>query len=466
MVVHRHKTAISRPGYSRPVQLLLSHGLLQETDTFFDYGCGLGEDVERLRTAGYTANGWDPVYFPDTEKLKADIVNLGFVLNVIENRTERREALREAYALTTRVLLISVLTPGSTNTETGTQHGDGIVTSRGTFQKVFEQSELQDFVASVCGEPPLPIAPGIVAAFWDSAVRSDFLLTRVRGRTDDHINNAPQLPRRNVHIKQALLRTFVDEHPGIFDNYVKFLLERGRAPHYEELSGLLTAKEYGVDLQLLHQVALNACDSDTIAKAAQHRREDLVVLLALEMFRETPKLKDLSVTLREDIKYHFNGLKNAVESAREYLFALGDRDLLRRWISESPIGHATHKGLYITPDQLQEIDPILRIYGSLAELFYGDIRQADILKLHADSAKITLLFTEDFENQEFPVIIYRVKIDLSKQEMREYEHSRSVQEMFTCKALLNDNEASYDQVLHANYRVIVEDGSVAVDDPK
>lgn len=41
----RHRTAILRRKFSKPVQLLLDDGILDSTTTFFDYGCGQGEDV-------------------------------------------------------------------------------------------------------------------------------------------------------------------------------------------------------------------------------------------------------------------------------------------------------------------------------------------------------------------------------------------------------------------------------------
>ncbi len=43
--IQRHKTAIRRGDLSRPVKCLLRDGLLGKDATFFDYGCGRGEDV-------------------------------------------------------------------------------------------------------------------------------------------------------------------------------------------------------------------------------------------------------------------------------------------------------------------------------------------------------------------------------------------------------------------------------------
>ncbi len=93
IVVLRHKTAIRRGDFSRPVKCLLRDGLLEKSLTFFDYGCGRGEDLELLASDGFACSGWDPAFCPDGVRSEADIVNLGFVINVIENPVERVQTL-------------------------------------------------------------------------------------------------------------------------------------------------------------------------------------------------------------------------------------------------------------------------------------------------------------------------------------------------------------------------------------
>jgi DNA phosphorothioation-associated putative methyltransferase len=75
----------------------------------FDYGCGRGDDVRGLTANGVAACGWDPHYAPDIAKREADVVNLGFVINVIEHIQERIEALQGAYSLSKRVLAVAAM---------------------------------------------------------------------------------------------------------------------------------------------------------------------------------------------------------------------------------------------------------------------------------------------------------------------------------------------------------------------
>src|SRR5437016_9836882 len=106
--VLRHRTAIRRGAHSRPVFLALAHGLIGPNLSFFDYGCGFGEDVRLLKATGVKAEGWDPYYLPDVRLRPADCVNLGYVLNVIEDPAEREQTLKAAFDLARSVLVISV----------------------------------------------------------------------------------------------------------------------------------------------------------------------------------------------------------------------------------------------------------------------------------------------------------------------------------------------------------------------
>ena len=101
--IDRYKAAISRNDFSKPVRLALETGLFTAGTSFFDYGCGQGGDAERISKLGYTCSGWDPHYRSDTPTVSADVVNLGYVINVIESQAERREALIKAWELTQQV---------------------------------------------------------------------------------------------------------------------------------------------------------------------------------------------------------------------------------------------------------------------------------------------------------------------------------------------------------------------------
>ena len=90
MNIARHKTALIRSDLSRSLRVALSDDLLGESGTLMDYGCGRGGDVARLSDAGLDCVGWDPVHAPEGRRRLSSVVNLGYVINVIERIDERR----------------------------------------------------------------------------------------------------------------------------------------------------------------------------------------------------------------------------------------------------------------------------------------------------------------------------------------------------------------------------------------
>lgn len=159
---NRARTAIGRAEPSRPLKRILADGLLQPGMRLFDYGCGRGDDLRYLAMLGYDAGGWDPVHRPDHDCQKAAVVNIGYVVNVIENTAERQEALCRAWALTEQVLVVSArLTLEAKALGETTDCEDGCLTSRGTFQKFFEQQELRQWIDRTLEVSAVPAAPGV-----------------------------------------------------------------------------------------------------------------------------------------------------------------------------------------------------------------------------------------------------------------------------------------------------------------
>ena len=102
----------------------------------FDYGCGRGDDLRVLSSRGIRCQGWDPVYAPDTERRRADVVNLGYVVNVIEDPQERAAALHNAWALTRQVLVVAARLSLEAPPTGQRPYRDGFLTQLGTFPEI------------------------------------------------------------------------------------------------------------------------------------------------------------------------------------------------------------------------------------------------------------------------------------------------------------------------------------------
>jgi hypothetical protein len=168
--IARHLTAINRDKLSAPFQKLARHNFLDGDYSIFDYGCGKGDDAKELEAHGLNINSWDPVHKPESEKKHSDIVNLGFVLNVIEDINERTETLKNAYQLSNKLLVVSVMLAGSAKLEQFTRYKDGVITKWNTFQKYYSQAEIRSYIDQVLKTKAVALGQGIFAIFKDKSL--------------------------------------------------------------------------------------------------------------------------------------------------------------------------------------------------------------------------------------------------------------------------------------------------------
>ena len=284
--IERHKAAIVRKQISKPVRLAVEANLFTESTTFFDYGCGYGEDIKLIAKKGYLSAGWDPYYLPETPCIAADIVNLGYVINVIESLAERREALIKSWELTKQVLIVSALVLiDESKTEGKVAYGDGIITARKTFQKYYEQEELKSYIDQVLNVDSIPIDLGIFFVFRDEAEAQNFRASRLRTRL-----YTPRISCKN--------KRFEDYQEQLIP-LMNFMSERGRLPVRGELAEETDLiAEFGT-FRRAFQVILQATNYQEWDKITDKRRQDLLVYIALTKFGFRPKFSQLSVVYDE-----------------------------------------------------------------------------------------------------------------------------------------------------------------------
>ena len=237
--IERHKTAMTRYDLSKPVKSLLEYGMLKAGSTFFDYGCGQGSDTRGLRALGHEAEGWDPVHRPGVPKREADIVNMGYVLNVIEDPAERLDALVDAYRHARRLLVVSGLIQETVESDRAAQYCDGIVTRRNTFQKFFEQQELQQYIEDALDSTAVPVALGVFYVFRDPADQQDFLSARSRRAIDWTQISA----RLGLGGPRTMWKALYDAHKDLLEGFGKVALALGRFPAQSEFDRLSEVDE-------------------------------------------------------------------------------------------------------------------------------------------------------------------------------------------------------------------------------
>ncbi|RZM79135.1 DNA phosphorothioation-associated putative methyltransferase [Leptolyngbya iicbica] len=407
--IQRHRAAIARASASKPVRLAVEAGLFPPDTTYFDYGCGHGADIEYIKRLGLTSAGWDPYYRPDEAHISADVVNLGYVINVIEDTAERREALINAWSLAQKVLIVAAQVLISDRTRGVIAYSDGIITSRNTFQKYYEQEELKAYIDQVLGVDAIPVALGIYFVFRDEAQAEVFRASRFRSRAT--------APRIRLKVNKF------EEYRELLQPLMDFYTDRGRLPAVEELDqGALgpLQSEFG-SIKRAFKIILQATDAGEWDAISDKRRNDLLVYLALSHFGKRPKFKDLSPTICTDIKALFGSYQQACTAADLMLMSLGRTELIEERCRQSAlvgdrsgrtIGQQRPNSLWVHVTVLDQLDPLLRLYEGCASRTIGRPEEATVVKFHVQKPQITYLFYPDFDQEPHPALHTSMAIDL------------------------------------------------------
>lgn len=424
--IARHLTALSRQNFSAPIQILQRFGFLGGTRTVFDYGCGKGDDLRGLRANGLQAAGWDPHYAPDAEVVPAQIVNLGFVINVIDDPVERREALQRAYSLAEELLVVSTMV-ATDNPGKFTCYGDGVLTSRATFQKYYRQAELRDYLAGTLNENPVPVAPGIFFVFKSKDAEQCFQLARLRGRI--RVRPLVRPERTNVPDCGERRRRAPDKYEanhGLLAPLWARCLELGRQPDSDEvlnateIEGLLGSVKKALRITLSHN------NLTQLERARTQRIDDLKVFLALQLFQRHKPYKTLEPRLQKDIRAFFGDYQSAQEHAKQLLSQVSQPELLNEYCrvaSENGLGwlEPSHS-LQLHSSLVHRLPAALRVYVGCASVLYGDVAEADVIKIHIRSRKVSFMKYDDFLGKAIPNMTERAKINLRSLDLELYSY--------------------------------------------
>jgi DNA phosphorothioation-associated putative methyltransferase len=410
--IARHRTAISRTSLSRPVATAIADGLLRPETSVFDYGCGRGDDIKHLYALGYEATGWDPTHQPLARKNAANIVNLGYVVNVIEEPAERADTLRQAWELAQDLLIVSARMIWESRDLTGRVLGDGLVTRTGTFQKFFEQHELADWIKKTLGTQPIAAAPGVFYVFRDSSAEQRFLASRVYTRRP----RTTITPAAMYEANEAILRPLFD-----------FMSVHARAPKPTELftDDLAAIKENLGSLGRAQRLVRQVTEDDYWKRISTQRRSELLIYIALSRFGRRPRFSHLDSSLAFDIRCSFGTYRDACEQADKMLLACGDPTAIYLNARSSTVGKQTPSALYVHRSAMVDIPPILQVYEGCARVLAGSVPEANMVKLSVTSPQVSYLVYPDFDRRAHPTLRTAVTVSLSRLSVDWRDYSQS-----------------------------------------
>jgi DNA phosphorothioation-associated putative methyltransferase len=429
--IQRHLTALTRSSLSAPVQLLLRHGLLSPSATVFDYGCGRGGDLAELTSVGIVANGWDPHFAPAQPILEAEVVNLGFVVNVIEDPAERVDALHKAFKLARTVMSVGVMLYGSD--PPGRPFRDGFISSRNTFQKYFTQAEFKDWIEQVLHQEAFMVGPGVAFVFADKEAEQRFSAGRFRRRDLSSRllavrAKSPKLPREQKpqvakQGKQPRLSPETQElekaRPHL-DLLWATALDLGRLPDAAEVANLSEIEANVGALPKALRLLTRNYDQSLLTAAAASRADDIRLFMAVQQFSRRRPYGQLEPRLQRDIKAFFGDYRSAQSAGLRLLQEAADTDQIlkacQRASSEGLGWLDNGHSLQLHRSMVDRLPAVLRAFVECGLILWGSMSDVQLVKIHITSGKLTLMEFDDFDFSPLPLLRRRVKVNVRKQD--------------------------------------------------
>ncbi|HDC4415455.1 MULTISPECIES: DNA phosphorothioation-associated putative methyltransferase [Enterobacter] len=420
--IDRYKTAIVRYELSGPMKTLAKQGYLDGRFSIFDYGCGRGDDLRELEANGLDALGWDPVFSPDNDKVKSDIVNLGFVLNVIEDQDERLEALLSAWDLADKILVVSVMIANEAYIEQFQPYKDGVITSRNTFQKYYAQSEFKEYLERSLQDDAIAVAPGIFYLFKDKLEEQRYLQSKYQRRYNWQQLTSPQPIESKDRAKLV-----ITQNREIFDNFWNVCLDLGRIPANDEFKNSEEVRNLIGSHKKVFGLLQEMFGAHEFANAQKSHKEDLLVYFSMRLFEKRKPYTHQPENLKRDIKALFGDYRTANKLAKELLFAIADTHLIEEECIKAheqlpaSILNNGHS-LILHKDYIEALPLLLRVYVGAALQLYGELDDTvELVKIHINSGKLTLTRYDDF-SKSVPFLIERTKIKMVNQNIDFFDY--------------------------------------------
>ena len=411
------------------MKLLAKNGFLNGDYSIFDFGCGRGDDLTELQAHGIDAVGYDPNFYPESEKVVSDIVNLGFVINVIEDRDERIDVVLQAWEFTQKMLVVSVMLASESYISQFTAYKDGVITSRNTFQKYYTQSEIKGFLESVIGDNAVALAPGIFAIFKDKELEQTYQKHRYQRTYEWQQKTSPQLPT-----DAEKLRIVFAQNEELFKAFWLKCLVLGRCPANDEFSNSDDVRKLVGSHKKAFKLALDFYSEEEFKTAELMKKEDLLLYFSMSLFDKHKPYTKQPEEVKRDVKAFFGDYKTAKSLATELLFEIADVDKIEaecifanESLPASKLEHESGKphSLTVHKTYIDALPLLLRVYVGAALQLYGDLEDIQLVKLHITSGKVTLLGYENFEKEEFPKLKERVKIKMAEQDIDFFDYIHS-----------------------------------------
>jgi DNA phosphorothioation-associated putative methyltransferase len=430
--VERYKTAILRKKISKPMLTAMEDGWITENESVLDFGCGRGEDLRFLKKLNICIKGYDPHYLPNSYEASS-IVNLGYVLNVIEDIEERWNTLQLAFDHAINLLIVSVMIRDSPVYPNEIPYSDGILTSWNTFQKYYTQREFVEYCKRITVNC-VSAGVGILYLF----------------KNEDWFHNYLNKNKNKTKISKEKISTIKEEeHNQILNDFLRIYHDLGRIPTQNEFTNSKYILKYFKSYELAIQNLQSRIDYSTISESSSLQKEKYRVSMCRKIIQKNglPKWKDLSNEEQMDCKIFFTDFSSSLDEAVKELKSLSDLSVISKLINESTLGKVLPDDIYIHKDCLNFAPEKLQIYLELGLMILPKDFIYNIIKIARNSWHITFLNYPDFYNSPHPSLHSSMKVLLHKNQLgyRDYSNSENPPILHRKESFLHFSHNEYEK---------------------
>ena len=146
----------------------------------------------------------------------------------------------------------------------------------------------------------------------------------------------------------------------------------------------------------------------------------------MQHFGKKAPYKSLEQRLQRDIKIFFGDYRTAQLSGLQLLKDAADSEKIKSaciYSAENGLGFLEEgRALQLHIDLTDRLPIILRAYISCGLVLYESITEFQLVKIHAESGKLTFLKYEDFDTSPLPLLSKRIKINIRLQDYDVFDY--------------------------------------------
>jgi len=281
---------------------------------------------------------------------------------------------------------------------------------------------LREFIEGALDKNAVAVAPGVFFVFPDQDEEQLFLANRQRRKFD-----WVTLSQREARIRPRIERASRFEmHKAVIEDYKNACLSLGRQCKPDEFDFTAQIRKVFGSLPKAWE-HITSSDPELFEQAKRARIEDLLVYFGLTLFGKRKAYVHMPKSLQRDVQEFFGNHKAAIEQARSLLFSVGSTQNIHAaciQANNNGIGYLDgDHSLQLHTSLISSLPAILRLYVGCATQLYGDVEKADIVKIHIQSGKVSLMRYDDFINKPLPQLLERIKIKMREQQIDFFDYT-------------------------------------------